>query len=94
LLLAIVPARADCSPVRCDVTEVDCGTLSDQLDDAIVIAKVRIDRPVSSNILFENWTLVSSNILHIGMLVRPDKVPTFFAPSLHSTFLRNSALLI
>jgi hypothetical protein len=93
LLLAFVPAYAagnDC----CSVVVEDRETTQCVSNDGIRVLRVRTHHAVLPQVLFENWTSGSSSILHVRQLVRPDKVPDFFASSLRCTFLRHSVLLI
>jgi hypothetical protein len=93
LLLGFVPAYAGgndgCSVVIDDRDATQCTS-----NDNIMILRVRTHHAIAPQVLFENWTAHSSNVLHARPLVRPDKVPDFFASSLRCTFLRHSVLLI
>jgi hypothetical protein len=93
LLLGFVPAYADGNG-GCSVVSDDRGTAQCTSTDDIMILRARTNHAISPQVLFENWTSDSSTILHVRPLVRPDKVPDFFASSLRCTFLRHSVLLI
>jgi hypothetical protein len=93
LLLGFVPAIAGGSD-GCSVVVDDRGTTQCASNDDMVLHRVRTQHALLPHLLFENWTPGSSNILHVRPLVRPDKVPDFFASSLRCTFLRHSVLLI
>jgi hypothetical protein len=94
LLLVFVPVHADVVDVRCTVVIDNCNTAQAIPNDGIIVSKFRTQYTVSLQAFVENWTSFSSNVLHVRPLVRPDKVPDFFAYSLHYSFLRHSALLI